>query len=255
VSSTTPLHLDVCTRMAGRLHEYSGRSVTRNARTCRVECVLCSLWSCGQLPIGARRVRPQSPAACLARNRVPDGASQLKLHDLNSRPLCIEAARRLDPHAAVLAERPAGIVRDLPHIAVRIGEGPRRTAPLRAGGRAHDGATCPFGVGQYAADLLGQADVVGELDPGRTVTAERCPQAEDHPPGLKEADLIIGLLCVLPAKRLIERTRSGKIGDAKRYKADALVHPEIIADAARCTLMPLRGIAFRPHLAHEHGSR
>jgi len=78
---------------------------------------------------------------------------------------------------------------------------------------------------------------VGELDPGSTVTAERCPQAEDHPPGLKEADLVVGLLCVVPAERLIERTGSGKIGDAKRHNANALVHPDIIADAAGCTLM------------------
>jgi hypothetical protein len=64
------------------------------------------------------------------------------------------------------------------------------------------------------------------------VTAERCPQSEDHPAGLKEADLVIGLLCVVPAERLTERTGSDKIGDAKRHKADALVHAEIIADSA-----------------------
>jgi hypothetical protein len=142
------------------------------------------------------------------------------------------AARRLDSHAAVFAECPARIVRNLPHVAVGIGEGAGRTAPVGTGGRAHDGTTGPFGVGQYGADLLGRADVVGELDAGSTVTAERCPQAEDHPAGLKEADLIVGLVCVVPAERLIERTGSGKIGDAKRHKADALLHPEIIADAS-----------------------
>jgi hypothetical protein len=159
------------------------------------------------------------------------------VRDLNSGRLCIAGARRLDSHAAVLAECPAGIVGDLPYIAVGIREGAGRTAPLRTGGRPHDGTTCPFGLGQYAADLFGRADIVGELDPRSTVTAERCPQAEDHPPGLKEADLIVGLLCVVPAERLIERTGSGKVGDAKRHKADALVHAEIIADAAGCTLM------------------
>lgn len=150
----------------------------------------------------------------------------------------VAAARRLDSHAAVVAECPAGIVRDLPHIAVGVGEGAGRTAPFRQGGRAQDGTTCPFGLGQYAAHLLGRADVVGEFDPGCTVTAERCPQAEDHSPGLKEADLVVGLLCVVPAERLIERTGSGKIGDAKRHNADALVHAEIIADAAGCPLVP-----------------
>lgn len=70
------------------------------------------------------------------------------------------------------------------------------------------------------------------------MTAERCPQAEDHPPGLKEADLIVGLLRVVPAERFIERAGSVKIGDAKRHKADALVHLEIISDVAGNTLMP-----------------
>jgi hypothetical protein len=72
------------------------------------------------------------------------------------------------------------------------------------------GTTCPFSLGQYGADLLGRADVVGELDPRSAVTAE----------------------C------LIKRTGSGKIGDAKRHKADALVHQEIIADAAGCAVRP-----------------
>jgi hypothetical protein len=80
---------------------------------------------------------------------------------------------------------------------------------------------------------------VGELDAGSTVTAERCPQAEDHPSGLKEADLIVRLLCVVPAERLVERTGSGKIGDAKRHEADALVHAEIIADSAGRAVVPL----------------
>lgn len=114
----------------------------------------------------------------------------------------------------------------------------RTYRPTPHGRRAQDGTTCPFGLGQHGADLLGRADVVGELEPGSTVTAERCPQAEDHPPGLKEADRIVGLLCVVPAERLIERTGSGKIGDAKRHEADALVPAEIIADAAGCLPMP-----------------
>lgn len=160
-----------------------------------------------------------------------------RVRDLNSRRLFVASAQRLDSHAAVLTECPAWIVRDLPDVAVGIGEGAGRTAPLRAGGRAQDSATCPFGFGQYGADLLGRADVVGELDPGSTVTAERSPQSEHHAPSLKEADLVIGLLRVVPAERLVERTGSGKIADAKRHEADALVHPEIIADVAACTLM------------------
>jgi hypothetical protein len=157
------------------------------------------------------------------------------------------AARRLDSHAAVLAECPAGIVRDLPYVAVGIGEGAGRASPLGAGGRAQDSTTCPLGLGQQGADLLGRADVVGEFDAGSSVTAERCPQSEHHAPGLKEADLIVGLLCVVPAEGLVERTGSAKIGDAKRDKADALIHPEIIADAAGRTLMP--ALCALPHRA------
>ncbi len=73
---------------------------------------------------------------------------------------------------------------------------------------------------------------MGELDPGSAVTAERRPQAEDHPAGLKEADLIVGLPGATPAERLIEGTGPGEIGDAKGHKADALVHAQIIPDAA-----------------------
>jgi hypothetical protein len=79
---------------------------------------------------------------------------------------------------------------------------------------------------------------VGEFNPGSAVTTERCPQSEDHSPGLKDVDLIVGLLRVVPAERLVKRTGSGKIGDAKRHEADALVHQEIIADATGCGVMP-----------------
>jgi hypothetical protein len=57
----------------------------------------------------------------------------------------------------------------------------------------------------------------------RALTAGRYPQAEHHPSGLKEAALIVGLLCVLLAGCLIERTGLGKIGNAKCHKAHALV--------------------------------
>jgi len=57
-------------------------------------------------------------------------------------------AQLLDPHATVLAECPAGIVRDLPYVAVGIGEGAGCSAPLRAGGWAQHGAACSFGLGQ-----------------------------------------------------------------------------------------------------------
>jgi hypothetical protein len=66
---------------------------------------------------------------------------------------------------------------------------------------------------------------VGEFDPGSAVTTERCPQSEDHSPGLKEVDLIVGLLRVVPAERLVERMGSGKIGDATCVNAAAAAWP------------------------------
>jgi len=136
----------------------------------------------------------------------------------------------LDPDGAVRIECPVGIVRDLPDVTLGIGKGTGGTAPLRPGGRPEDGAACLLGFGQDSADLVGRAHVEGELDAGSTVTAERGPQAENHAAGLKEAHLIVRLLRIAPAERLIERTSSGEIGDAKCHKADALVHAEIIAD-------------------------
>jgi Bacterial protein of unknown function (DUF899) len=89
-----------------------------------------------------------------------------------------------------------------------------------------------FGVTVDESAAPSEYNVVGELDPRSAVTPERRPQAEDHPPSLKEADLIVGLLRAVPAERLVERTGSGQIGDAKRHKADALVHAKSLADPA-----------------------
>ena len=132
------------------------------------------------------------------------------VRDPKARRLCIAAARRLDPDGPVLPEYPAGIVRDLPHIAVGIGECAGRAAPLRTSRRPHNGGTRPLGLSKSSADILGRADVAGELDPGSAVTAERGPQAEDHAPSLKEADLSVGLPGVAPAERLVERTGFGQ---------------------------------------------
>ncbi len=55
--------------------------------------------------------------------------------------------------------------------------------------------------------------------------AAKCrPEAEDHASGLKETDLVVGLASSGPAERLVEATRSGKVGYAQRYKTDPLLH-------------------------------
>jgi hypothetical protein len=51
---------------------------------------------------------------------------------------------------------------------------------------------------------------------------------------LTAMELVVGLVCVVPAERLIERAGSDKIGDAKRHKADALVHAKILAGVTGC---------------------
>jgi hypothetical protein len=59
-----------------------------------------------------------------------------------------------------------------------------------------------------SATSSGRSDVVGELDAGRAVTAERCPQPEDHAAGLEEAHLVVELLRAAPAHRLVEQSGS-----------------------------------------------
>src|SRR5215472_15666458 len=63
-----------------------------------------------------------------------------------------------------------------------------------------------------------------ELDAGGAVAAERGPQSEDHPSGLEEADLVIGLPGPAPAKRFVEGARTREIGHAERHQADPLFH-------------------------------
>ena len=65
------------------------------------------------------------------------------------------------------------------------------------------------------------------------MAAERGPQPEDHAARLIEAHLFVGLLSALPAKRLIEGTRPGEVGDAERHEADPLLHEHIVRPRTR----------------------
>ena len=49
---------------------------------------------------------------------------------------------------------------------------------------------------------------VSELDARRTVSAERRPEPEDHSSGLEEADFVVGLASLEPAKGLVEPARA-----------------------------------------------
>jgi hypothetical protein len=137
---------------------------------------------------------------------------------------------RSDMDSAVLVQRPTGVVGDLPHVAVGVGEGTGRAAPLRLGRRTHNRPAGAQRLRQHLADLFGRADVVGEFDARRAVATERGPQAEHHPAGLEEADFVVGLLGAGPAERLIEPAGPGEIGDAEGHQADALIHGDSFAD-------------------------
>jgi len=73
---------------------------------------------------------------------------------------------------------------------------------------------------------------VGELDPRRTVAAERRPQPEHEAAGLEEADLVVGLPAVAPAERLVEGAGTGEIGDAERHEAEALFHHGLLVEGS-----------------------
>src|SRR6476646_9109448 len=123
---------------------------------------------------GVASVRARATRDVAARRRVP--ATGPARPQARPGPGCV--ALGSDPDRPVGADGPAGVVGDLPDVAVGVGEGPSGAAPLGLRGGPHDRGAGPLGLGEKVADLLGRADVVRELDPGSTVAAESGPQAE-----------------------------------------------------------------------------
>jgi PPOX class probable FMN-dependent enzyme len=133
----------------------------------------------------------------------------------------------------------------LPDVAVRVGERAGRATPFGDVGRAKDGAAGSERLVQHEAHLFGRPYVMGKLDPGRAVTAERGPEAQYHPTGLEEADLVVGLAGPAPPERFVEGARPRKICHAKGHKADSLFHRRSIAEtetqsrAVRCSVLAM----------------
>ena len=59
-----------------------------------------------------------------------------------------------------------------------------------------DRTSSSLGFVQHLGYFFNRTHVVSQLDPRSTMATESSPQAKDHPPGLKEAHLVIGLLCI-----------------------------------------------------------
>lgn len=113
---------------------------------------------------------------------------------------------------------------DLPHVPVGIGKGAGISAPVGARGRTLYRPAGMLCRQEQRVDLILRSDVVRELDPGRTVASESCPQPEDHSAGLEKHDLVVGLLCASPSERLIECSSAGEVVDSEGHETDALFH-------------------------------
>ncbi len=114
----------------------------------------------------------------------------------------------LQVYGAVIGDRPAGIVRHFPDVAVRVSKSPSETTPDGNGGSADyrtPGALC---FKQYLVDLLGRPNVVSELYPRSTVASQGSPQSENDSTSLKEADFFVRLLSTTPAECLVEGART-----------------------------------------------
>src|SRR5512132_2039722 len=134
-----------------------------------------------------------------------------------------------DKDGPVVGDGPARVVRDFPHVAIRVGEGSGHAAPLGTCRRPHDLPASLLGLGKYYRDLFGDSNILREFDTGCAVPPARGPEPQDHATSLEEADLLVRLLCAVPAHRLIKGSGPGQIGDAKGYQTDALLHLASIA--------------------------
>ena len=142
------------------------------------------------------------------------------------------------------------VVGDLPGMALGIDEDRRIAAPERLAGLARDLRAGRAGLLDHLVDLGGRAGVVGERDPApaaavgdSAVVGEplTVPERDDHAAGLEERDVVAGGGSGRPAEGLVERPRPVEVADAERDEAEALVHSDLLALAARALV--LRAIA------------
>src|SRR5215218_6925899 len=129
-----------------------------------------------------------------------------------------------DADGPVVGDRPARVVRDFPHVAIGVGEGSGHAAPLGACRRPHDLPAGLLSLGKYCSDLFWGSNIVRKLYAGCAMAPKCRPEPQNHAASLEEADLLVRLLCAVPAHRLIERSGPVQIGDAKGYQTDALLH-------------------------------
>src|SRR5579863_10251717 len=78
----------------------------------------------------------------------------------------------LDPDRAVFGQNPAGVVRDLPDVAVRISECSRCPAPIGDSRLADDRSSSALSLLQDCGHLIRTANVVGELHTWCTVAPQ-----------------------------------------------------------------------------------
>jgi hypothetical protein len=67
-----------------------------------------------------------------------------------------------------------------------------------------------LGLGKYYRDLFGGSNIMCEFYAGHAVAPELRPEPQDHAACLEEADLLVRLLCAVPAHRLIKRSACGR---------------------------------------------
>src|SRR5436190_7438108 len=137
--------------------------------------------------------------------------------------------------AAVAAETEAGVVRDLPRMAVEVAEDAGVTAVERLGRFAGDRSAAPARVLDRVVDLLSRADVVRKRDaaPACAVVGDSrvcgqlrpLPQRDDDAVRLVERR-ILNLERRRPAERTVKRLCPFVVGDAERDQGDALLHPD-----------------------------
>src|SRR5215217_8134993 len=109
-----------------------------------------------------------------------------------------------DTDGPVIGDGPARVVGDFPHVAIGVGEGSGRAAPLGACRRPHDLPAGLLSLGQYYGDLICGSNIVRKLYAGCPVAPKCRPEPQNHAANLEEADLLVRLLSAVPAHRLIE---------------------------------------------------